>query len=173
MICLMICFFLFHSEGHIGLERKVTKLEAMVKMLQEDLKKVGEKTQTYAHTYTYIYSTYTTCMQSSSWLFCGVSRTFVCCFRNSALCCAFLAPLLYSSASRDEKWKALLDLHTVEQMQINILSSIENTQSAVERCHCCFGSALLLLVVNCWLRFRCRRSNYYFYFTSPGRRGTL
>ncbi|XP_054474221.1 signal-induced proliferation-associated 1-like protein 1 isoform X3 [Anoplopoma fimbria] len=27
------------SEGHIGLERKVTKLEAMVKMLQEDLKK--------------------------------------------------------------------------------------------------------------------------------------
>lgn len=34
--------FLFHSEGHIGLERKVTKLEAMVKMLQEDLKKVGE-----------------------------------------------------------------------------------------------------------------------------------
>lgn len=36
-----MCFFLFHSEGHIGLERKVTKLEAMVKMLQEDLKKVG------------------------------------------------------------------------------------------------------------------------------------
>lgn len=31
----------FHSEGHIGLERKVTKLEAMLKMLQEDLKKVG------------------------------------------------------------------------------------------------------------------------------------
>lgn len=30
----------FPSEGHIGLERKVTKLEAMVKMLQEDLKKV-------------------------------------------------------------------------------------------------------------------------------------
>lgn len=29
------------SEGHIGLERKVTKLEAMLKMLQEDLKKVG------------------------------------------------------------------------------------------------------------------------------------
>uniref|UniRef100_A0A3Q3VPN0 Uncharacterized protein n=1 Tax=Mola mola TaxID=94237 RepID=A0A3Q3VPN0_MOLML len=27
------------NEGHIGLERKVTKLEAMVKMLQEDLKK--------------------------------------------------------------------------------------------------------------------------------------
>ncbi|XP_034383578.1 signal-induced proliferation-associated 1-like protein 1 [Cyclopterus lumpus] len=27
------------SEGHIGLERKVTKLESMVKMLQEDLKK--------------------------------------------------------------------------------------------------------------------------------------
>ena len=37
----LICF---HSEGHIGLERKVTKLEAMVKMLQEDLKKVGEVT---------------------------------------------------------------------------------------------------------------------------------
>lgn len=32
---------LSHSEGHIGLERKVTKLEAMLKMLQEDLKKVG------------------------------------------------------------------------------------------------------------------------------------
>lgn len=31
----------FRSEGHIGLERKVTKLEAMLKMLQEDLKKVG------------------------------------------------------------------------------------------------------------------------------------
>lgn len=31
----------FNSEGHIGLERKVTKLEAMLKMLQEDLKKVG------------------------------------------------------------------------------------------------------------------------------------
>lgn len=30
-----------NSEGHIGLERKVTKLEAMLKMLQEDLKKVG------------------------------------------------------------------------------------------------------------------------------------
>ncbi|KAK0134505.1 Signal-induced proliferation-associated 1-like protein 1 [Merluccius polli] len=30
------------SEGHIGLERKVTKLEAMVKMLQEDLKKERE-----------------------------------------------------------------------------------------------------------------------------------
>uniref|UniRef100_A0A8C2WTY8 Signal-induced proliferation-associated 1 like 1 n=1 Tax=Cyclopterus lumpus TaxID=8103 RepID=A0A8C2WTY8_CYCLU len=38
-----MCFFLIHSEGHIGLERKVTKLESMVKMLQEDLKKVGEK----------------------------------------------------------------------------------------------------------------------------------
>lgn len=38
-----MCFLSFHSEGHIGLERKVTKLEAMVKMLQEDLKKVGEK----------------------------------------------------------------------------------------------------------------------------------
>lgn len=36
-------FPFFHSEGHIGLERKVTKLEAMVKMLQEDLKKVREK----------------------------------------------------------------------------------------------------------------------------------
>uniref|UniRef100_A0A7N6A464 Signal-induced proliferation-associated 1 like 1 n=1 Tax=Anabas testudineus TaxID=64144 RepID=A0A7N6A464_ANATE len=32
-----------HSEGHIGLERKVTKLEAMVKMLQEDLKKEREE----------------------------------------------------------------------------------------------------------------------------------
>ncbi|KAK7907200.1 hypothetical protein WMY93_015812 [Mugilogobius chulae] len=31
------------SEGHIGLERKVTKLEAMVKMLQEDLKKEREE----------------------------------------------------------------------------------------------------------------------------------
>ncbi|XP_037305636.2 signal-induced proliferation-associated 1-like protein 1 isoform X2 [Pungitius pungitius] len=30
------------SEGHIGLERKVTKLESMVKMLQEDLKKERE-----------------------------------------------------------------------------------------------------------------------------------
>uniref|UniRef100_A0AAQ4S0D5 Signal-induced proliferation-associated 1 like 1 n=1 Tax=Gasterosteus aculeatus aculeatus TaxID=481459 RepID=A0AAQ4S0D5_GASAC len=30
------------SKGHIGLERKVTKLEAMVKMLQEDLKKERE-----------------------------------------------------------------------------------------------------------------------------------
>lgn len=30
------------SEGHMGLERKVTKLEAMVKMLQEDLKKERE-----------------------------------------------------------------------------------------------------------------------------------
>uniref|UniRef100_A0A667Z0N7 Signal-induced proliferation-associated 1 like 1 n=1 Tax=Myripristis murdjan TaxID=586833 RepID=A0A667Z0N7_9TELE len=30
-------------EGHIGLERKVTKLEAMVKMLQEDLKKEREE----------------------------------------------------------------------------------------------------------------------------------
>uniref|UniRef100_A0A8C4HSG7 Signal-induced proliferation-associated 1 like 1 n=1 Tax=Dicentrarchus labrax TaxID=13489 RepID=A0A8C4HSG7_DICLA len=38
-----VCFFLFHSEGHIGLERKVTKLEAMVKMLQEDLKKEREE----------------------------------------------------------------------------------------------------------------------------------
>lgn len=38
----------FHSEGHIGLERKVTKLEAMLKMLQEDLKKVGVL-QHYAH----------------------------------------------------------------------------------------------------------------------------
>uniref|UniRef100_A0A3Q3GWH9 Signal-induced proliferation-associated 1 like 1 n=1 Tax=Kryptolebias marmoratus TaxID=37003 RepID=A0A3Q3GWH9_KRYMA len=35
--------FSFHSEGHIGLERKVTKLEAMVKMLQEDLKKEREE----------------------------------------------------------------------------------------------------------------------------------
>lgn len=42
----MSAFICFHSEGHIGLERKVTKLEAMVKMLQEDLKKVGEITQT-------------------------------------------------------------------------------------------------------------------------------
>uniref|UniRef100_A0AAV2K9U3 Signal-induced proliferation-associated 1-like protein C-terminal domain-containing protein n=1 Tax=Knipowitschia caucasica TaxID=637954 RepID=A0AAV2K9U3_KNICA len=33
------------SEGHIGLERKVTKLEAMVKMLQEDLKKEREEKQ--------------------------------------------------------------------------------------------------------------------------------
>uniref|UniRef100_A0A3B5KU27 Signal-induced proliferation-associated 1 like 1 n=1 Tax=Xiphophorus couchianus TaxID=32473 RepID=A0A3B5KU27_9TELE len=33
----------FCSEGHIGLERKVTKLEAMVKMLQEDLKKEREE----------------------------------------------------------------------------------------------------------------------------------
>lgn len=40
-----VCLFFFDSEGHIGLERKVTKLEAMVKMLQEDLKKVGEKSQ--------------------------------------------------------------------------------------------------------------------------------
>ncbi|KAM9356130.1 signal-induced proliferation-associated 1-like protein 1 [Pholidichthys leucotaenia] len=31
------------SEGHISLERKVTKLEAMVKMLQEDLKKEREE----------------------------------------------------------------------------------------------------------------------------------
>ncbi|XP_010765692.1 signal-induced proliferation-associated 1-like protein 1 [Notothenia coriiceps] len=31
------------SEGHIGLERKVTKLEATVKMLQEDLKKEREE----------------------------------------------------------------------------------------------------------------------------------
>ncbi|KAM3861023.1 LOW QUALITY PROTEIN: signal-induced proliferation-associated 1-like protein 1 [Diretmus argenteus] len=31
------------SEGHIGLERKVTKLEAMVKMLQDDLKKEREE----------------------------------------------------------------------------------------------------------------------------------
>lgn len=38
---LFVCF----SEGHIGLERKVTKLEAMVKMLQDDLKKVGGHTQ--------------------------------------------------------------------------------------------------------------------------------
>uniref|UniRef100_A0A3Q3FCV2 Signal-induced proliferation-associated 1 like 1 n=1 Tax=Labrus bergylta TaxID=56723 RepID=A0A3Q3FCV2_9LABR len=36
---LTMCLVLFCSEGHIGLERKVTKLEAMVKMLQEDLKK--------------------------------------------------------------------------------------------------------------------------------------
>lgn len=49
-----MCFFLVHSEGHIGLERKVTKLEAMVKMLQEDLKKVGEKTRTSAHASIYI-----------------------------------------------------------------------------------------------------------------------
>lgn len=35
-------FSYFCSEGHIGLERKVTKLEAMVKMLQEDLKKVKQ-----------------------------------------------------------------------------------------------------------------------------------
>uniref|UniRef100_A0A3Q2U8P3 Signal-induced proliferation-associated 1 like 1 n=1 Tax=Fundulus heteroclitus TaxID=8078 RepID=A0A3Q2U8P3_FUNHE len=35
--------FYFYSEGHIGLERKVTKLEAMVKMLQEDLKKEREE----------------------------------------------------------------------------------------------------------------------------------
>lgn len=35
-----------YSEGHIGLERKVTKLEAMVKMLQEDLKKVLEGLKT-------------------------------------------------------------------------------------------------------------------------------
>lgn len=35
-----------YSEGHIGLERKVTKLEAMVKMLQEDLKKVLEELKT-------------------------------------------------------------------------------------------------------------------------------
>lgn len=46
-----MCCFLIHSEGHIGLERKVTKLEAMVKMLQEDLKKVGEPTKTCAHTH--------------------------------------------------------------------------------------------------------------------------
>ncbi len=46
--------FFNHSEGHIGLERKVTKLEAMVKMLQEDLKKVGEEAGIYAHTYTYV-----------------------------------------------------------------------------------------------------------------------
>uniref|UniRef100_A0A4W6BXG8 Signal-induced proliferation-associated 1 like 1 n=1 Tax=Lates calcarifer TaxID=8187 RepID=A0A4W6BXG8_LATCA len=38
-----LCLFPFHSEGHIGLERKVTKLEAMVKMLQEDLKKEREE----------------------------------------------------------------------------------------------------------------------------------
>uniref|UniRef100_A0A665U5D2 Signal-induced proliferation-associated 1 like 1 n=1 Tax=Echeneis naucrates TaxID=173247 RepID=A0A665U5D2_ECHNA len=38
-----LCFFAIHSEGHIGLERKVTKLEAMVKMLQEDLKKEREE----------------------------------------------------------------------------------------------------------------------------------
>uniref|UniRef100_A0A8C5HZ13 Signal-induced proliferation-associated 1-like protein 1 n=1 Tax=Gouania willdenowi TaxID=441366 RepID=A0A8C5HZ13_GOUWI len=31
------------SEGHIGLERKVTKLEAVVKMLQDDLKKEREE----------------------------------------------------------------------------------------------------------------------------------
>uniref|UniRef100_A0AAQ4NQY2 Signal-induced proliferation-associated 1 like 1 n=1 Tax=Gasterosteus aculeatus aculeatus TaxID=481459 RepID=A0AAQ4NQY2_GASAC len=40
--CKSMCCFLIHSEGHIGLERKVTKLEAMVKMLQEDLKKERE-----------------------------------------------------------------------------------------------------------------------------------
>ncbi|MEQ2180967.1 hypothetical protein GOODEAATRI_006678, partial [Goodea atripinnis] len=33
-------YLYFYSEGHIGLERKVTKLEALVKMLQEDLKKI-------------------------------------------------------------------------------------------------------------------------------------
>lgn len=43
--------FLSPSEGHIGLERKVTKLEAMVKMLQEDLKKVKGNIQTYAPIY--------------------------------------------------------------------------------------------------------------------------
>uniref|UniRef100_A0A3B4TN25 Signal-induced proliferation-associated 1 like 1 n=1 Tax=Seriola dumerili TaxID=41447 RepID=A0A3B4TN25_SERDU len=36
-------FSYFSFEGHIGLERKVTKLEAMVKMLQEDLKKEREE----------------------------------------------------------------------------------------------------------------------------------
>uniref|UniRef100_A0A3Q2DMC7 Signal-induced proliferation-associated 1 like 1 n=1 Tax=Cyprinodon variegatus TaxID=28743 RepID=A0A3Q2DMC7_CYPVA len=36
-------YLYFYSEGHIGLERKVTKLEAMVKMLQEDLKKEREE----------------------------------------------------------------------------------------------------------------------------------
>uniref|UniRef100_A0A3P9L8R6 Signal-induced proliferation-associated 1 like 1 n=1 Tax=Oryzias latipes TaxID=8090 RepID=A0A3P9L8R6_ORYLA len=41
---LVFCFPLKTSgEGHIGLERKVTKLEAMVKMLQEDLKKEREE----------------------------------------------------------------------------------------------------------------------------------
>lgn len=46
----------FNSEGHIGLERKVTKLEAMLKMLQEDLKKVGNLAAFkgfYAHIYMY------------------------------------------------------------------------------------------------------------------------
>lgn len=43
LLSLAFWYSFFHSEGHIGLERKVTKLEAMVKMLQEDLKKVGDK----------------------------------------------------------------------------------------------------------------------------------
>lgn len=38
-----VCVCVIHSEGHIGLERKVTKLESIVKMLQEDLKKVRAK----------------------------------------------------------------------------------------------------------------------------------
>ena len=63
-----MCFFLCHSEGHIGLERKVTKLEAMVKMLQEDLKKVGEKTQTYALISTYTQYIVYMYAQSFSWL---------------------------------------------------------------------------------------------------------
>ena len=49
MLVRSMVFVCFYSEGHIGLERKVTKLEAMVKMLQDDLKKVGDN----IHTYTY------------------------------------------------------------------------------------------------------------------------
>ena len=79
-------FFLSLSEGHIGLERKVTKLEAMVKMLQEDLKKVGDKMQTYnLHVFwRHMCSTY-----SHAYL-CMCSSTFPCCEREHLSTVPFL-----------------------------------------------------------------------------------
>lgn len=135
-----MCFFLFHSEGHIGLERKVTKLEAMVKMLQEDLKKVGGENAN-------------VCTFFIFYFFCGLKPPS-CVVLNDA------------STSRDENWKAL---HTAEQgADVNKYFVLNRKDTAVECRHCCFGSALLLFV-NCWLRFHRNHSNYIHYHCSQAK----
>lgn len=121
----MVCFSLYvHSEGHIGLERKVTKLEAMVKMLQEDLKKVGEKIQ-YMHIY--MHTAHTLYDAPVPVDFCGLQTLLCVVLRDN-----FLVPRLYSSTSMKNEGGWLICIQwSREQMKINILPS-ESTQSAVD-----------------------------------------
>lgn len=60
-------------------------------------------------------------------------------------------PLFYASISRAEKWKSLPSEE--QQADANEYEVFNRKYTAVECHHCSFSSTLLLIVVNCWLRF--------------------